>query len=145
MVQFELGAESCFVFPLQPAPITRILCDLHSRMQIFESSSISLHIQFESEIAVPLALEVAERTTRRIGTPSTGLDRLSRPVLHQRRSVPNPPFQVEQGRRAALMPGSRRPQVTVKFVKRHLPVHTEFDVVIMLSNRELLTTPNSLS
>ena len=144
--QFEIGWRiPALISPLQPAPITRILYDLHSGMQVFQSSAIFLDIQFECEMAISLALETAEKTTRRYGTPRGSFDRLSWPALDQRRTVPNLPFQVKQGPRAALVPRTRRTQITIKFVERHPPVYVEPEMVIMLPDRELLTMPNTLS
>jgi len=137
--------KSLWFLPLQPAPITRVLHDLHMRMQIFESSGVLFYIQFEDEMTIPLALEITKKTTGRSFTPRASLDRLGWPIPNQCRSIPNPPLQFEQWRCVALIARTGRPQIAIKFFERHPPVHTEPDTVIMLSDRELLTTPNSFT
>jgi hypothetical protein len=96
VVQVEIGCQRpAQILLLQPAPIARVLYDLHAGMQIFQSSAIFFDIQFECEIAIPLALEIAKKAICRFVTPSGGSDRLSWPALNQRLTVPNLPFQVK--------------------------------------------------
>jgi len=51
------------ISPLQPAPIASVLCDLHTRMQVFQPSGIMSYIQFEGEMTISLALEFTKKAT----------------------------------------------------------------------------------
>jgi hypothetical protein len=87
-------------------------------MQIFQSSGVSFYIQFEDEMTISLALETTKNAAGWCGTPSVSSDRLGCPTLHQRRSVPNLPIQIEQGRCFASISRTRPSEITIKFFER---------------------------
>jgi hypothetical protein len=47
-------------FGLQPTPLAGVPHNLHTRMQIFQSSGVSFYIQFEDEMTISLALETTK-------------------------------------------------------------------------------------